>query len=94
MNFSQNDNIERDTELINDFNTKFIPPILNKILVHNYQTFCDKIKIIIDSTEECIYENSIEPLKLNPTMSNAFRGIIKFLKEIERQFFHASNKRK
>jgi len=84
---SQNENTEVETNEEKEILSKLPTPIFIKINIQNYQIFCEKIKNIIEPANDFINKWSTVLLKLNTTSSNAYKTIIKFLKESKVEFF-------
>ncbi|KAL4122499.1 hypothetical protein QTP88_014821 [Uroleucon formosanum] len=76
-----------ETNEVNEIVSKLPPPIFIKTQIQNYQHFCEKIKNIIEPTDDFTCKSSTESLKINTTSSNAYRSIIKYLKESKVEFF-------
>lgn len=84
---SQNDVTDMETNEANEIISKLPPPIFIKTKVQNYQQFCEKIKNIIEPTDNFTCKSSTESIKINTTSSNAYRTIIKYLKDAKAKFF-------
>jgi hypothetical protein len=83
----QNKDTDMENNEINEIVSKLPPPIFIKIKVQSYQVFCEKIKNIVEPTDDFTCKRSTESLKLNTTSSNEYRTIIRYLKESKVEFF-------
>jgi len=84
---SQNEDTDMEINEVNGTASKLPPPIFIKTQIQNYQHFCENIKNIIEPTDDFTCKSSTELLKINTTSSNAYRYIIKYLKESKAEFF-------
>jgi len=84
---SQNEDTDMENNEINEIVPKLPPPIFIKSKIQNYQSFCAKIKSIIEPTDDFTCKSSTESLKLNTSSPNAYRTIIRYLKESKAEFF-------
>jgi len=84
---SQNEDTDMENNEINEIVPKSPPPIFIKTRIQNYQVFCTKIKNIIEPADDFTCKSSTESLKLNTNSPNAYRAIIRYLKESKVEFF-------
>jgi len=84
---SQNDDTDMETNEANEIVSKLPPPIFIKTKIQNYQQFCEKIKNILEPTDDFTCKSSTEATKINTTSSNAYRSIIKYLKNSNAEFY-------
>lgn len=84
---SQNDDTDMEINEANEVVSKLPPPIFIKTKIQNYQQFCENIKNIIEPTDDFTCKSSTEAIKINTTSSNAYRSIIKYLKDANAEFF-------
>lgn len=84
---SQNEDTDMETNEANEIVSKLPPPIFIKTRVQNYRQFCEKIKNIIEPTDDFTCKSSTESIKINTTSPSAYRSIIKYLKDAKAEFF-------
>ncbi|KAL4120846.1 hypothetical protein QTP88_013462 [Uroleucon formosanum] len=84
---SQNEDTDMENNEINEIVPKLPPPIFIKSRIQNDQVFCAKIKNMIEPADDFTCKSSTESLKLNTTSPNAYRTIIRYLKESKVEFF-------
>lgn len=83
----QNEDMDMETNEANEIVSKLPPPIFIKTRIQNYRQFCEKIKNIKEPTDDFTCKSSTESIKINTTSPNAYRSIIKYLKDAKAEFF-------